>query len=126
MSSAITSTPSRPSITPCRRLCNSSGAAEIPKGIRSHLYLPNGIQNVVKSLLWLSSFTCQKPSLASMTVNILALFRLGNGSKSDSGVGAAIIFPSQEHQLVLLRLHPDSTSFQAKLIAILWVLISRR
>ncbi|UYV82423.1 hypothetical protein LAZ67_21002033 [Cordylochernes scorpioides] len=37
----------------------------------------------------------------------------------DSGVGAAIFFPSQEHQPVLLRLHPDFTAFQAELFAIL-------
>ncbi|UYV72971.1 hypothetical protein LAZ67_10001333 [Cordylochernes scorpioides] len=39
---------------------------------------------------------------------------------SDSGVGAAIIFHSQEHQPVLLRLHPDCNVFQAELLAILW------
>ncbi|UYV71778.1 EIF3G [Cordylochernes scorpioides] len=43
-----------------------------------------------------------------------------DGSKSDSGVGAAIIFPSQEHQPILLRLHPDYTAFQAELLTILW------
>ncbi|UYV64932.1 hypothetical protein LAZ67_3002484 [Cordylochernes scorpioides] len=43
-----------------------------------------------------------------------------NGSKSDSGVGAEIIFLSQEHQPVLLWLHPDCTAFQAELLAILW------
>ncbi|UYV66492.1 hypothetical protein LAZ67_4001868, partial [Cordylochernes scorpioides] len=45
---------------------------------------------------------------------------LKNGSKSDSGVGAAIILPSQEHQLIILRLHTDCTAFQAELLAILW------
>ncbi|UYV60492.1 EPM2AIP1 [Cordylochernes scorpioides] len=44
----------------------------------------------------------------------------GMDQKSDSGVGTAIIFLSQEHQPVILRLHPDCTAFQAELLAILW------
>ncbi|UYV69032.1 hypothetical protein LAZ67_6002131 [Cordylochernes scorpioides] len=40
-----------------------------------------------------------------------------DGSKGDSVVGAAIIFPSKK---VLLRLHPDCIAFQAELLAILW------
>ncbi|UYV76379.1 hypothetical protein LAZ67_14000230 [Cordylochernes scorpioides] len=43
-----------------------------------------------------------------------------DGSKSDIGVGAAVVLPSPEQPPVLLRLHPNCTAFQAELLAILW------
>ncbi|UYV62574.1 hypothetical protein LAZ67_2001132 [Cordylochernes scorpioides] len=54
----------------------------------------------------------------SLPRRVAACIAVRDGSKIDSG--AAIIFPSQEHQPVLLRLHPDCTAFQAELLAILW------
>ena len=51
MSSKMGSTPFRPSKALSSLLWNSSGATEIPKGMEVHLYLPQGVPNVVRRLL---------------------------------------------------------------------------
>ena len=76
-SSAHIATPSKPSSASFILRWYSSGAEETPNGSLLHLYLPNGVTKVVNKLDSLSSSTCQNPLLASTTLNIRALLRLG-------------------------------------------------
>ena len=56
----------------CDGIQCTSGADRIPKGMRFHRYLPNGVLNVVRYDEPSSSFTCQKTFLTSSSVNTLA------------------------------------------------------
>ena len=78
ISTATTAIPSIPSKHSTILLWYSSGAEEIPNGNLSHLYLPKGVLNVVKSLDALSNSTYQKPFLASSKENIRAFVSFGN------------------------------------------------
>ena len=51
----------------------TSGAGAIPNGKRVKIYRPNGVLKVASLLLSLVSLTCQKPWLASRTLNSFAL-----------------------------------------------------
>ena len=80
ISSNIGLIPSRPSRAYSNLLWNSSGAGDMPKGIRVQRNLPQGVPNVVRRLLSSSSCTCQKPFFASTTLKTLAFVRSGSRS----------------------------------------------
>ena len=71
MSSAIPSTPGT-SLSALPSLSwKTSPDTFKPNGILNHLYLPNGMLNVVSRLLPKSRGTCQKPDVASLMVKYL-------------------------------------------------------
>ena len=71
MSSAIPSTPGTSLITLSSLSWKTSSETFKPNGILSHLYLPQGVLNVVSRLLLKSKSTCQNPDVASFTVKYL-------------------------------------------------------
>ena len=86
ISSALTSTPSKPSKTICSLLWYSSPLDDNPKGRGFQQYLPSGVQNVVRFLDPSASFTWKNPSLASNSEKQLALLNFGN-TYSIVGIG---------------------------------------
>ena len=72
MSSTIAATPGNPPYVRSISFWNTSCAEFTPNGSRVNRYLPNGVLNVVTRELFLSSFTCQYPLVASSTVDIRA------------------------------------------------------
>ena len=72
MSSTIAATPGNPSYVRSISFWNTSCAEFTPNGSRLNRYLPNGVLNVMRRELFLSSFTCQYPLVASSTVNTRA------------------------------------------------------
>ena len=72
MSSTIAATPGNASYVRSISFWNTSCAEFTPNGSRVNWYLPNGVLNVVRRELFLSSFTCQYRRVASSTVNTRA------------------------------------------------------
>ena len=71
MSSVIPSTPGTSLITLLSLSLKTSPETFKPNGILSHLYLPNGVLNVVRRLLLKSKGMCQNLDVASFTVKYL-------------------------------------------------------
>ena len=70
-------------------LWNISDAGVMPNGMRLHLYLPNGVENVVRLAESSSSCTCQNPDRTSHFVKTLALVMSGRSS-STVGTGCLL------------------------------------
>ena len=75
-SSAITTTPLRPSTTFCILCCQTIGAELIQNGILFQQYRPKGVLNMVNRLDCSSSLICQTPARASNTENTFAFANL--------------------------------------------------
>ena len=69
---------------------NTSWADEIPNGSQVNMYLLNGVLKVPSFALSWSSFTCQKPKLASNTENTFVF-----------GIHAGDYFLDGSHRIVL-------------------------